>query len=67
MKLLKHCLTVAGSDPSGGAGIGADIKTFSALDCYAMSVITSVVAENTFTVKGKADITAEMITAQLEA
>ena len=44
MKLLKHCLTVAGSDPSGGAGIEADIKTFSALDCYAMSVITSVVA-----------------------
>ena len=67
MKLLKHCLTVAGSDPSGGAGIEADIKTFSALDCYAMSVITSVVAENTFTVKGKLDVPAEMITAQLEA
>lgn len=67
MKLLKHCLTVAGSDPSGGAGIEADIKTFSALDCYAMSVITSVVAENTFSVKGKLDVPAEMITAQLEA
>ncbi len=67
MKLLKHCLTVAGSDPSGGAGIGADIKTFSALDCYAMSVITSVVAENTFAVKGKLDVPAKMITAQLEA
>lgn len=67
MKLLKHCLTVAGSDPSGGAGIEADIKTFSALDCYAMSVITSVVAENTFSVKGKLDVPADMITAQLEA
>ncbi|MGN0656754.1 MAG: bifunctional hydroxymethylpyrimidine kinase/phosphomethylpyrimidine kinase [Ruminiclostridium sp.] len=67
MKLLRHCLTVAGSDPSGGAGIGADIKTFSALDCYAMSIITSVVAENTFAVKDKLDVPAEIITAQLEA
>lgn len=44
---MKNCLTVAGSDCSGGAGVQADIKTFSALGRYAMSVVTAVVAENT--------------------
>lgn len=43
----KKLLTIAGSDCSGGAGIQADIKTFSALYCYSASVITAVVAENT--------------------
>ncbi|MDF7669975.1 bifunctional hydroxymethylpyrimidine kinase/phosphomethylpyrimidine kinase [Orbaceae bacterium ESL0721] len=45
------CLTIAGSDPSGGAGIQADIKTFSALGTYAMSVITALTAQNTLGVK----------------
>lgn len=40
-------LTIAGSDSSGGAGIQADLKTMSALGCYAMSVITAVTAQNT--------------------
>lgn len=40
-------LTLAGSDPSGGAGIQADLKTISALGCYAMSVLTAVTAQNT--------------------
>ena len=44
---MKHCLTIAGSDCSGGAGVQADIKAFCANGVYAMSVITSVVAENT--------------------
>lgn len=44
---MKHCLTIAGSDCSGGAGIQADLKSFSANGCYGASVITSVVAENT--------------------
>ena len=43
----KKTLTIAGSDPSGGAGIQADIKTMSALGCYAASAITAVVDENT--------------------
>ena len=44
---MKKCLSVAGSDCSGGAGIQADLKSFSANGVFGMSVITSVVAENT--------------------
>lgn len=44
---VKKCLTIAGSDCSGGAGVQADLKTFSAHGVYGASVITSVVAENT--------------------
>ena len=40
-------LIVAGSDSSGGAGIQADIKTITALGCYAMTAITAVTAQNT--------------------
>lgn len=47
MRAMKRVLTIAGSDCSGGAGIQADIKTISAHGVYAMSVIVSVVAENT--------------------
>lgn len=43
----KRVMTIAGSDPSGGAGVQADIKTISALGCYATSAITAVVDENT--------------------
>ena len=46
-KQYKRALTIAGSDPSGGAGIQADLKTFSACGCYGMTVITAVVDENT--------------------
>jgi hydroxymethylpyrimidine/phosphomethylpyrimidine kinase len=48
----KRVLTIAGSDPSGGAGIQADLKTMSACGCYAMSAITAVVDENTTGVFG---------------
>lgn len=40
-------LTIAGSDPSGGAGLQADLKTFSTLECYGMSVVTALTAQNT--------------------
>lgn len=42
-----NALTIAGTDPSGGAGIQADLKTFSALGAYGCSVITALVAQNT--------------------
>ena len=47
MKHYKIALTIAGSDPSGGAGIQADLKTFSACGCYGATVIVAVVDENT--------------------
>lgn len=64
---MKKLLTVAGSDSIGGAGIQADIKTFSAHGCYAMSVITAVTAQNTVAVRASQDISAEIIQKQLDA
>ncbi|MBA46582.1 MAG: bifunctional hydroxymethylpyrimidine kinase/phosphomethylpyrimidine kinase [Dehalococcoidia bacterium] len=52
-KILPICMTIAGSDSGGGAGIQADLKTFASLSCYGVSVVTSVTAQNT---KGVDDI-----------
>ncbi|MDD5796753.1 MAG: hydroxymethylpyrimidine/phosphomethylpyrimidine kinase, partial [Oscillospiraceae bacterium] len=60
-------LSVAGSDCSGGAGIQADLKTFSALNVYGMSVITSVVAENTSRVISVYDLPEKIIREQIKA
>ena len=51
MKKFVRALSIAGFDGSGGAGIQADIKTFSALGCYAMSVLTALPVQNTTGVK----------------
>ncbi len=67
MKQYKRVLTIAGSDPSGGAGIQADIKTISAMGCYAASAITSVVNENTVGVYGVHDIPADFVVGQVES
>lgn len=64
---MKKVLTIAGSDCSGGAGIQADLKTFSAHGVFGMSVIVSVVAENTRRVMSIQDITPDMITKQIDA
>ncbi len=64
---MKKVLTIAGSDCSGGAGIQADLKTFSAHGVFGMSVIVSVVAENTSRVIAIQDICPNMIKKQIDA
>ncbi len=64
---IKKCLTIAGSDCSGGAGIQADLKTFSAHGVYGASVITSVVAENTSRVISVFNVPASEIEKQIDA
>ncbi|MFB9145278.1 bifunctional hydroxymethylpyrimidine kinase/phosphomethylpyrimidine kinase [Halomonas alkalicola] len=65
-RVIPNVLTIAGSDPSGGAGIQADLKTFSALGAYGTSVITALTAQNTQGVSGVHPVPAEFIAAQLE-
>jgi len=60
-------LTIAGSDSSGGAGIQADLKTFAALGVYGASVITALTAQNTQGVSGIHAVSAEFVTAQIDA
>ncbi|EOH94334.1 bifunctional hydroxymethylpyrimidine kinase/phosphomethylpyrimidine kinase [Enterococcus pallens] len=64
---MKKALTIAGSDCSGGAGIQADLKTFSAHGVFGMSVVTSVVAENTVRVISYQDMTPQIIQEQIDA
>jgi hydroxymethylpyrimidine/phosphomethylpyrimidine kinase len=64
---VKKVLSIAGSDCSGGAGIQADLKTFSAHGVFGMSVVVSVVAENTSRVIAIQDITPDMIGHQIDA
>jgi hydroxymethylpyrimidine/phosphomethylpyrimidine kinase len=60
-------LTIAGSDSSGGAGVQADLKTFSALGVYGASVITALTAQNTIGVSGIHQVPADFVTAQIDA
>ena len=62
-----NALTIAGTDPSGGAGIQADLKTFSALGAYGTSVITALVAQNTCGVQSVYRITPDFVAAQLDS
>ena len=64
---MQKVLSIAGSDCSGGAGIQADLKTFSAHGVFGMSVVAAVVAENTSRVIDIQDITPDMIQKQIDA
>jgi hydroxymethylpyrimidine/phosphomethylpyrimidine kinase len=64
---MSIAVSIAGSDSGGGAGIQADLKTFSALGVYGASVITALTAQNTLGVTGIHDVPAEFIAAQIDA
>jgi hydroxymethylpyrimidine/phosphomethylpyrimidine kinase len=64
---MQIALTIAGSDPSGGAGIQADLKTFAAFGVYGVSAITAITVQNTMGVEGVAPLSADLVTAQIEA
>ena len=62
---IPRALTIAGSDSGGGAGIQADLKTFTAFDVYGMSVVTAVTAQNTLGVQAAHELPLNLIEAQL--
>ena len=63
---MKTALTIAGSDSSGGAGIQADLKTFSVLGVYGMSAVTAVTAQNTLGVKQVLELDPELVRKQID-
>jgi hydroxymethylpyrimidine/phosphomethylpyrimidine kinase len=65
--LIPKALTIAGSDSGGGAGIQADLKTFSAFRVFGMSVITAVTAQNSFGVQGVEDLPPAFVALQLRS
>ena len=60
-------LSIAGSDPSGGAGIQADLKTFAAYGVYGATVLTCATAQNTVGVRATGELAVELVAAQLDA
>ena len=64
---IPRALTIAGSDPSGGAGIQADLKTFSALGVYAVSALTALTSQNTLGINGIIEIDAEFVSLQIRS
>jgi hydroxymethylpyrimidine/phosphomethylpyrimidine kinase len=65
--MTPNLLTIAGSDPSGGAGIQADLKTFSALGAYGMSVLTGLTSQNTRGVRSVHEVPAAFVRDQLDS
>jgi hydroxymethylpyrimidine/phosphomethylpyrimidine kinase len=65
--MISNVLTIAGVDPSGGAGIAADIKTFSALGAYGMCVVTALTAQNTRGVQGVEFVSPDFVAKQLDS
>lgn len=65
--MIKNVLSIAGVDPSGGAGVLADVKTFCALGCYGMGVVAALTAQNTQAVTGVMPVPAGFVTRQIDA
>ncbi len=65
--MIPVALTIAGSDSSGGAGIQADLKTFSALKVYGMAVITALTAQNTTGVMALSEVSSDFLALQIDA
>ena len=64
---VRNVLSIAGSDPSGGAGIQADLKTFAALGVYGCAAVTALTAQNTMGVFGVFPVPGEFLRQQLDA
>jgi hydroxymethylpyrimidine/phosphomethylpyrimidine kinase len=64
---IPSCLTIAGSDSGGGAGIQADLKAFAAAGCHGSTVIVALTAQNTTGVRAVHEVPSEFVRAQLEA
>src|SRR5437868_8686289 len=64
---MRTALTIAGSDPSGGAGIQADLKTFAAFGVYGASAITAITVQNTIGVDAVVPLSGDLVSAQVEA
>lgn len=64
---VPRALTIAGSDSGGGAGIQADLKTFQMLGVFGTSAITAITAQNTLGVQAIADVSPEMVAAQIQS
>ncbi|TAL78103.1 MAG: bifunctional hydroxymethylpyrimidine kinase/phosphomethylpyrimidine kinase [Beijerinckiaceae bacterium] len=67
VETIPNVLAIAGSDPCGGAGIQADLKTFAALGCYGLSAITALTAQNTLGVENVCLVPADFVAAQIDA
>ncbi len=65
--MVPRCLTIAGSDSGGGAGIQADLKAFARLGCHGMSAIVALTAQNTLGVSAIHEVPPEFVRAQLAA
>ena len=64
---VKNVLSIAGSDPSGGAGIQADLKTFAANGVYGMAAVTALTVQNTMGVEGIHLIPKKFVSSQINA
>lgn len=65
--MTQNLLSIAGSDPSGGAGVQADLKTFAALRCYGMAALTALTAQNTRRVVAAELVAPRFVAAQIDA